>query len=1222
MTNRIRVITCFLGMAAVFPAVAAVKDLDWAKVECPDVWEGAGTPVEIKVTLKDGVAPGQQICTHLQWMKKAGWGGMLSWVPGKEAKSGGTYTFTHKPGVKDGLDRLNLLVFLAPDGDWKKKTKSANVGIGYAKGSVPKPASTKPASVTFKKSYIWLEEAPKPTRAGEPLTLRIRYKLDPSDTWGDKPTKLMCMPLGPWIDNPDGEVNKNRHHVGYPGLGTQVKDVEPGEHVLEFNWTLKKTFRYNGCMFLCKFKTPEGGDWPWEWRGGGMKVVKESKTFYLEPTAQGGLFDYGATPSVTLGWGTKAKAGARTADVVVKDIDGKVVWQKAVAVDSGRKTETLSLDGFASRGIFTVTATVPDVGSDFCVFGTIPKFQRIAGKRTPFGVTNIGEPEFAEVAGRLGFSFTRLFETWKGLEPAPGTWMLDGLDRTIKLNNEAGLKPWICLYAPPAWALPDGMWSAGFEPSPFSLKAWSGAIDTLARRYKGQLMGFEMLNEIVPGNKCKDPVADYVAICKAGYQAAKAIDSSLVIQLAGGLWPHNYRIDCLNAGIGEWIDVLPVHYSTYEGILEAKNDLSVRGISKVRVADNETASGLSTWEMPGDMMLAKSVGQCRHVMTRWPDELCAGSLFITYFGGTGDACGNWSYMIDPKTPRPVAVTLAVVQGKIGYAKPVGKFFLDGCPVQLFERDGEAIAFVAAPGEKSVDVKLPAKGKIRVTDYLGNETVLHGNVLTAGDMPVIVEGLDLAALKLCAALRVGLSELPAAEPQVVVDASEKMAIPVTVRNVYGETRTFDLSVGKPAWGTGSTASVTLKPGEEKALELSCAPSAGDKVAPITHLAVMVGSKGVPSVAKPFVLYAIDPSSIGNLIKNGDFEAEGPAPWGGKNAIAEAPDGTGKALCLEGTGKGQYKSQWQTVEVPVPGQSYLYTCWMRGEGQGGGSNIGESFSDGTKAKNYYMPAVFSMGAQGSPGWRLMVKRFDTKANTKALTLSPVADGSGKTWVDNVSLSLYRGTDFVAFAGHEGSSAQGSMIPLCCDNQVRAEGGYAWTSANLSGFARLGWGKEGLTLSCTVTDDVSAPKAIVSSTSATGEEALKGDMLAITVFPKMGADGRPTADQVRWYLSLASPGGGSGTTTLFRPAKYAMGLKAGQLAKDSSVYQVKFRREGGRTLYDLVIPWSELPGFAPAKGASFGCNLVLIDADGGSGLGKMVWGADLGDSASGCGIVTLLP
>jgi hypothetical protein len=161
----------------------------------------------------------------------------------------------------------------------------------------------------------------------------------------------------------------------------------------------------------------------------------------------------------------------------------------------------------------------------------------------------------------------------------------------------------------------------------------------------------------------------------------------------------------------------------------------------------------------------------------------------------------------------------------------------------------------------------------------------------------------------------------------------------------------------------------------------------------------------------------------------------------------------------------------------------------------------------------------------------------------------------------------------------------------------------------------------LTCEVKDDKSVPKAIVSS-AATGDEALKGDALALAVFPKVGADGRPEDAQLRWYMSLASPGGGSGATTLFRPKAYSLGLKSGQLAKDSSVYQVSFRRAGDRTVYDLKIPWSEIPGFSPAKGASFGMSLVLFDSDGVQGLGRMVWGAELGDGASGCGIVTLLP
>ena len=168
---------------------------------------------------------------------------------------------------------------------------------------------------------------------------------------------------------------------------------------------------------------------------------------------------------------------------------------------------------------------------------------------------------------------------------------------------------------------------------------------------------------------------------------------------------------------------------------------------------------------------------------------------------------------------------------------------------------------------------------------------------------------------------------------------------------------------------------------------------------------------------------------------------------------------------------------------------------------------------------------------------------------------------------------------------------------------------------------WDDAGLTLTCTVEDDVLAPQAFASESADAGGE-LTGDVLALSIFPRLNPDGSVASDQLRWYLSLAAPGGGSGATTLFRPAKYAGGLKAGQLAQDSSVYRVNFRREGTRTIYDLAIPWGELPGFTPAKGARFGCNLVLVDGDGAAERGEMVWGAQPGDSSAGCGQVTLVP
>ena len=93
-------------LVAALSAFAGVKETDWAKIETPDSWT-PDTPLEVKITLKGNVPAGQQVCSHLQWMKKAGWGGFLSWVPGKPAESGKTYVFKHKPKMKE--DRKSVV---------------------------------------------------------------------------------------------------------------------------------------------------------------------------------------------------------------------------------------------------------------------------------------------------------------------------------------------------------------------------------------------------------------------------------------------------------------------------------------------------------------------------------------------------------------------------------------------------------------------------------------------------------------------------------------------------------------------------------------------------------------------------------------------------------------------------------------------------------------------------------------------------------------------------------------------------------------------------------------------------------------------------------------------------------------------------------------------------------------------------------------------------------
>ncbi len=1213
---------------AAISTFAAKTETEWCVIEYPDVWDFRKETkgFDVTVTLKPGApVKGNWLQPHLFWMRKAGFGGFTGWQnPKKTPEIGKPYKFHYNPKVnEDEVHRYAFRAYLAPNGNDKKIVKEKYVDV-----MVPPPPEypQKPAGCLFKKSYIAIREQPEPVKVGEDVVLKVHYYLDPSETWGPKQSILSVTPLGPWIDNPDGVINKSRHHVSYGGgMFTKEQRIEPGEHDAEFRFKLGQAYRYNSCFFLCKFKMPDGKDWPWDYRGGSLAVAPDIDVFRMYPTARGGMFYYDEVPTVSLTWGTKVPGGVREGKAVVKDALNRVVCERTISLNPARRAQTITFPELKQKGIFSLVVKVPGLGKDgadfedFCYFGRIPRFVREGSGLTPFGVTNVGDLDLSSLAYDMGFSMVRHFTSWSGIEPMKGKWSLGGLDRAVGNNAKAGLKSWIQLNGPPSWALPPEMGRTGeFEPAPFSLKDWGECIDHLAKRYKGKLYGFEFMNEIVPGNACKDPVKEYVDICRVGYETVKRNDPNLVCQLAGGLWPHTFRIDCLNAGVAKYIDILPVHYGTYESVREAQNDLAVRGIKKVRVADNETAKGYSIWNYPPDMAFDKSLVQCRHVMTRWPDELCAGAEFICYFGGNPDACGNWSYMIDLTSPRPVAATLAVVQGKLAYAKPVGKFFIGDTVCHLFEKKGKAILFLATPDKEGVKVAVPAKGALTVIDFQGNETSAKGSVVT-GDMPVIVEGGDLDALKMHVALTVGTATSPVVLPQHVADA-ESIALPVTVSNPYSEKRTFVVTPENPKWGSAGAKKIALAPGESKTFELDFKASSGANPLGATKLGVKVATEGVPSVVKPCVLYVTDSSSLGNLVQNPTFDGD-MKPWKGQGKQVSEPipgNPDNKALAIYGEGKG-YHHHTESVKLPVPGGTYLYSAWARGYGMGGGSNLDEYGKGFKHIKNYMMLRVFAVPGSGTKSWNYYSKKFTFSPDTETLAMTPVAEGKkgARVVYDNVQLSLYRGCDYVAFASADAANA--SPVPLLCENMVRPENGYEWSEKNAAGVARFTWTKGNLVFEADVEDDKMDARPVVSES---GEETLKGDSIALCVFPRIGPDGHPESDQIRWYISNASPGGGSGATTVFRPKKYSMGAKSGQLCKDSSVYTVNISRKGTLTKYRLVIPWSEIPGFTPAKGASFGCTVVLTDADGNDRRAKIVWGGGLKDDSSDCGLVTLIP
>lgn len=104
-------------------------------------------------------------------------------------------------------------------------------------------------------------------------------------------------------------------------------------------------------------------------------------------------------------------------------------------------------------------------------------------------------------------------------------------------------------------------------------------------------------------------------------------------------YPRSFRNSVLTAGIGKYIDVLPVHYQNGDGILEARQDLDAAGLPHIAVWEDESAKGLNAWGVPPLEELQNTL-QCDWVLRQWTDELAAGCEKIIYFGGTGSAAGS------------------------------------------------------------------------------------------------------------------------------------------------------------------------------------------------------------------------------------------------------------------------------------------------------------------------------------------------------------------------------------------------------------------------------------------------------------------------------------------------------------------------------------------------------------------------------------------------------
>ncbi len=222
-----------------------------------------------------------------------------------------------------------------------------------------------------------------------------------------------------------------------------------------------------------------------------------------------------------------------------------------------------------------------------------------------------------------------------------------------------------------------------------------------------------------------------------------------------------------------------------------------------------------------------------------------------------------------------------------------------------------------------------------------------------------------------------------------------------------------------WLREKQLSFALEPGETKVVSVPVnVPEAAALESSAHRVTVTFDRQGLPPAIKPVAISVIAPESVGNLLKNGDFEQFGrdgktPAHWSGTNARVISSDGLGPGLgkhVLKFSGAPNWANQGQEVKLEG-GLTYLYTAWVWNQGMEGGSNINQTMRDGS-SRPLYNNQVINIGDK-TASWQVFTCRYQAPAGLAAAGFVPVVRGDGAALYDNLSVTVFEGTDFAAEA-----------------------------------------------------------------------------------------------------------------------------------------------------------------------------------------------------------------
>lgn len=350
--------------------------------------------------------------------------------------------------------------------------------------------------------------------------------------------------------------------------------------------------------------------------------------------------------------------------------------------------------------------------------------------------------------------------SWPDLEPRPGEWNFEILDRYVELAAQHQVEILLPLGLTPRWASARPTESSAYSPlvgddgraaEPKNIEDWRNYVRTVATRYKGKIRNYEIWNEPNATGFYSGTVDQMVALAREAYQILKQVDSSITVvtpaATGGDTGPDwvdgtSWLDEFFSKGGGAYGDAIGYHFYVIPQPPEAMSPLIERvkgvmaqhGLSQKPLWNTE-----SGWFYPKIITDEQEAAAyvARSYLLNW-----AGGVSRLYWYSWDGASNGILRMIDPDDRtelKPAAIAYAELQKWLVGARMNGcSENKNGWTCPLIRQGGDRAWIVWNP-YGNLFFEVPQNWNVQqVRDLRGDTRKLTESAIAIGKLPLLLE----------------------------------------------------------------------------------------------------------------------------------------------------------------------------------------------------------------------------------------------------------------------------------------------------------------------------------------------------------------------------------------------------------------------------------------------------------------------------------------------------